>query len=132
MSIPCCVDMYFANLLAITPTCSHGCLAEWNVLSMGVRVSQGQDTRMTLKCFLLPDPMEAITPISAGWICEVRSGYQHTHTCPFCTGEPAEDWLSPAHLHADLYLAVFLCVSVSLSVTLFLCLCPFCLPAFCV
>lgn len=29
--------------------CTHGCVAEWNLWSMGVCVSQGQDTRMMLR-----------------------------------------------------------------------------------
>ncbi len=58
MNIPSFIDMYFAD----HTDCSHGCLAEWNVLSMGVCVSQGQDTRMTFKCFLLWDPWRLSHP----------------------------------------------------------------------
>lgn len=46
---------------------SHGCLDHWNVLSMGVYVSRGQEIRMVLKCcFLcLPRTLETVTPIGA-------------------------------------------------------------------
>lgn len=46
---------------------SHGCLDHWNVFSMGVYVSRGQEIRMVLKCcFLcLPRTLETVTPIGA-------------------------------------------------------------------
>lgn len=54
---------------------------------------------------------QTITPITAGWICEEPPGYQHTHTCPLYTGEPAGHRPASAHLHACLRL-LFLCISV--------------------
>lgn len=74
-----CVDMCFAD--HTEP--SQGCLAEWNVISMGVCVSQGQDTRIMLKCFPLWDPRGLYTPIIiAGWVCEVPPGYTLTPVSP--------------------------------------------------
>ena len=50
-----CVSVSISTWTDDHPHSSHGCLAEWNVLSMGVYVSQGQDARMAVKCFLLWD-----------------------------------------------------------------------------
>lgn len=49
-------DTYFAD----HPNCSHACLAGWNVLSMGVSISQDQDTCMT---FSPLGPVGTVTPL---------------------------------------------------------------------
>lgn len=73
---------------------SHGCLANWNVLSMGVYARQGQETRMTPKCFLL----WALRRLSHPYHCWGNSWGApwlpaHSHLSSLT-------WARPAHLHA--------------------------------
>lgn len=89
---------------------SHGCLAEWNVLSMGVYVSQGQDTRMTLKCFLLWDRRRLSHPYhcwvnlrSASWLLTLTPVLSEVRL-------PGTGWTRLTC--TPVRLAVFLCVSV--------------------